>query len=209
MRACFYIVGFVGAWFVAAVYWRSQYLFPGSEDLLNPLHLAVVTYCSVNILICIWEIALWVHQDRVIELYNIYKKKLAKGNLPNPLFLFTDISFFDAFGLRFWADVWGTYSLLDVSYSQPGSFGYNADVGNGFSTLVPTILTLITVSNPNMIKPYGVSVRMMGFFLAWSHWQAMYGTFVYFFQYIHRDRYKDHNTSFSQFVFLVCGSNGL
>ena len=39
-----------------------------------------------------------------------------------------------------WADVWATYSLLDGSFSDRRTFGFNADVVNGFFTPVPTLI---------------------------------------------------------------------
>ena len=174
MWAIVYVVAFVGSLIGASCALRVQYLAATeatSKQLLDPLYLLCIIYCAVNILICIWEIILWVHQDQVIHLYNGYKKKLSRSQLPSPLFLFSDVSMSDALSLKFWADVWGTYALLDVSYAQPGSFGYNADVGNGFSTLIPTILSLILFSNPLLLAPFA-EVRVWAFFLAWSHWQV-------------------------------------
>ena len=39
-----------------------------------------------------------------------------------------------------WTGIWSGYCHFDVGYSRRGSFGYNIDVGNGFSTILPATL---------------------------------------------------------------------
>jgi len=210
MWSIVYVAIFVVLFPAAALGLRASYLASHPADasaLVSPLHLLIVLYCGVNVLICVWEIALWIHQDRVISLYQGYLKKVNKGSLPSPLFLFKGVALGEALSLRYWADVWGTYSLLDVSYATPGSFGYNIDVGNGYSTLVPTLVLLVAVSDPERLASVA-SVRQLGFFAALSAWQALYGTLVYFFQYLHQARWRDHNTPMALRIGLVGGTNG-
>ena len=39
-----------------------------------------------------------------------------------------------------WADVWATYTLFDGSYTDRRTFGFNANIANGFVTPVPTLI---------------------------------------------------------------------
>jgi len=209
MIAIGYVVIFVVAQTALGVFTRAQALNITSSNLadyIQPLHLFTCLYCAVNIMINLWEIALFLHIDRIKATFDGYKKKCEDGKLPSPLFLLHDVSFSKACSFEFWHDVWATYSLLDVSYSQKGSFGFNIDVGNGFSTLLPSLLFLTSACNPQ--KSLGVSPRTFGFVSALFFYQAMYGTFVYMFQYVNNKRWKDHNTPVSQIIFLVCGTNG-
>lgn len=176
-----------------------------ASNVLHVHHLIVTVFSSVNILICVWEIALYFHIDRIQDLYQGYLKKIPRGELPKPLFLFEYITLREALSLRYWAVVWGTYSLLDVSYSQPGSFGYNIDVGNGFTTLLPSLVFLLGAADPNALT--GFDARQIGFFCALFFYQALYGTVIYFFQYLNNKRWKDHDTPMFERIALVGGSN--
>lgn len=48
----------------------------------------------------------------------------------------------------FWANIWIDYARFDEAYTQPGSAGFNIDVGNGHSTLVPTLFLLASMVRP-------------------------------------------------------------
>jgi len=206
MLSIFYVAAFVGSLIGLAVAIRYFHRPSENHTLLQPLHLGVTLYCAVNILICIWEIALYVHIHHIKQTFEGYKKKLEAGQLPSPLFLFQDVPLREAFSLKHWHDVWATYSLLDVSYSQVGSFGFNIDVGNGFSTLLPSLAFLAGSTDPALV--FGASARQLGLISALFFYQAMYGTFVYFFQYVNNARWDDHKTPTSLIIALVGGSNG-
>lgn len=205
--AIVFIAGFVVSLLGVALNARREVIGNNSESLglLQPLHLFVSLYCAVNVLICLWEISLFLYHNRVKSTFVGYKKKLAEGNLPSPLFLFENIRLDQAASFEYWHDVWATYSLLDVSYSQEGSFGYNIDVGNGFSTLLPSLVFIFASCDPQRFA--GVNPRTFGFVSALFFYQAMYGTIVYFFQYAMNKRWLDHKTPRSMIIFLVGGSN--
>lgn len=40
------------------------------------------------------------------------------------------------------------YATLDPSYAQQGSFGFCVDVGNGFTTLAPSVLFALSITRP-------------------------------------------------------------
>jgi hypothetical protein len=208
MWAIGWVAIFVVANVALGVYTRAQAFRIESDnvmDYLQPLHVIVCLYCAVNILINLWEIALFLYIKRIQSTYIGYKKKLEQGRLPSPLFLFQHISLGTAASFEFWHDVWATYSLLDVSYAQEGSFGYNIDVCNGFSTIIPSLLFIISSCNPKNVL--GASPRTFGFVSALFFYQAMYGTFVYLFQYVMNKRWLDHQTPAWQIVALVFGTN--
>ncbi len=48
----------------------------------------------------------------------------------------------------FWANIWIDYSRFDEAYTLPVSAGFNIDVGNGHSTLLPTLFLLASMVRP-------------------------------------------------------------
>ena len=204
MIAILYVVCYVAMIIGASLYGRS--LFVPSSPLIQVNHLIVVIFWGVNSLIALWEIVLYYHIDTIQKIYKKHLKKVPLGEFPHPIFMVADdISLFTALSGKYWANVWGTYSLLDVSYSQPGSFGYNIDVGNGFSTLLPSF-AFIAVASGFPIYSF-VSIRFFAFFVSLFSWQACYGTLVYFFQYVNNKRWEDHKTPYWEIVVLVGFSN--
>ena len=98
-------------------------------------------FCILNILINIWEISLGLYIKKVHFDY-IKLKERFKGNefgAVVELFLMK-VDIFEALSLKFWTRIWSTYSLYDPSYSNKESFGFFIDVGNGWSTLLPSAI---------------------------------------------------------------------
>ena len=181
VQAFFYTALFVTATTLPLVYLHT--LLHGFSSLQASLAL----FCSINVMICWWEIGLFFNRDLIKAQYLAFKKQLGKHQLPSPMFMFTEVSLVEAMGLKYWAYVWSTYSLIDprceefekpsdrteprlmlakhadndtklvckhdgdleinqpipcipCSYSDQTTWGFCVDVGNGFTTLVPSIL---------------------------------------------------------------------
>ena len=66
----------------------------------------------------------------------------------------------------------------DPSYADQASFGFCVDVGNGFTTLVPSVLFAVSITSPLL------DARHLGMLGLVMFWQEFYGTCVYFFQYL-------------------------
>lgn len=85
--------------------------------------------------------------------------------------------------------VWAVYSVFDASYSNRQSFGFFVDVGNGVTTIVPTVLLLVGMTahgGGGFDLP--VSARALGCVGLLTYWQELYGTCVYFFSFIENKR---------------------
>lgn len=54
----------------------------------------------------------------------------------------------EIFSPSFWANIWIDYSRFDPAYSDSLSAGYNIDVGNGHSTLLPTLFLMASMVRP-------------------------------------------------------------
>jgi len=142
-------------------------------------------------LISYWEISLGLH----LPLINRTYKSLKSNRLTN---LENCRTFFlrplTSLSPSFWSLVWSTYSLYDPSYSNPQSFGFFIDVGNGWST-IPTCL-LYTLAAYDLVITGGnatpTASRLLGCLGLMSYWQMLYGTLVYFLSFVYNERYKGH-----------------
>ena len=162
---------------------------------------SLLLFNAVNALICVWEIALWVHRENVQRLHEGYMKKfgdkvrgsaretrervrgtreretretrrLTEPNdtdvaraqvLPSPLCLFEDISLSQALSLKYWSIIFAQYASLDPSYVQHTSWSFWIDVGNGFTTLIPTVALSIAVTGfPVVPLIASISPRTLG-----------------------------------------------
>jgi hypothetical protein len=108
-----------------------------------------------------------------------------------------------------WTTIWSSYSLFDPGYSDRRSYGYNIDVGNGFTTLIPATLFAFGMTFEMM------PARILGIIGVILFWQMFYGTAVYFFQFFNNGRHKGHSlkdlllfvgiTNLMWFIFPIWG----
>lgn len=54
----------------------------------------------------------------------------------------------DILSPSFWAQIWIDYARFDPAYADSRSAGYNIDVGNGHSTLAPTLFLMASMVRP-------------------------------------------------------------
>lgn len=170
--------------------------------------LSLSLFGSINLLICFWEIVLYFYADRIKMLYLNKKKKLPKGQLGS-IFLFNDAPLSLLLSPSYWSEVWATYSLVDPSYSDTTTFGWNIDVGNGFSTIIPMILFYLSLAQNSSISfgSYNLDVSLVGLIGFVSFYQMLYGTIVYFHQYYVNQYWVKFQTTLIQFLLLVLCPN--
>ena len=114
----------------------------------------------------------------------------------------TPLTLSQVFDEKTWSKVWSTYSLYDPSYSNPESFGFFIDVGNGWTTIPPCLLL-----NYAMIFPQKVNPLLVGCTTLASYWQMLYGTLIYFLSYIFNKRYTGFGST--EVVLFVGLTNGI
>ena len=107
----------------------------------------------------------------------------------------------DILSSKFWSRVWSTYSLYDPSYQNRESYGFFIDVGNGWSTLIPSFLFLVGMSVPIM------PARALGVMGVVKFYQEFYGTVLYFLSYLLNKRYE--GKTLTEVLLFVGLSNGL
>lgn len=176
--AAVYVTAFVVAAFGAQVFVHAS-----EHGAVVPAQAAAALFVAINALICVWEVSLFVHRAEVRRQYAALRRRY-KRRLPPGVALFDTVTLSQALSLKHWAVIWSTYSLLDDSYSDPKSFGFWIDTGNGISMLVPTVL--LGVGMTYDVLP----ARALGALGLVANWQMLYGTVLYFSQYCLNERYK-------------------
>lgn len=108
---------------------------------LHVIHSMLSLFFSTNLLICYWEVCLFLRRD-YIEQRTVYWRRWhgTTGRTPAREFLATQVPFKQLWSPTVWADVWATYSLFDDSYADRRTFGFNVDIANGFVTPIPTLI---------------------------------------------------------------------
>ena len=158
-----------------------------THGVFNAAQIGLAFFLVVNVMIAWWEIGLFVSQDKIKAEYDELRESYRGREMqactevfsrPIPI---TRLLAFDE-----WTRVWSSYSLFDPGYSDRRSFGYNIDVGNGFSTLIPA--TLFAFSMTFEFIP----ARVLGIIGVIIFWQMFYGVVVYFFQFFNNGRHRGH-----------------
>lgn len=177
MLAFFYVSAFVvGAW--APFVWAHREV----HGAVNPAHVALTLFNAVNLLICLWEHALFLHRGKIRREHARLKRKHGDRALPKPLCLFEDISLAQALSYEHWSIIWSQYSLLDPSYADQRSFGFWVDSGNGLVTL-PATLLLSHAATYAGTSSYWMSTKAVAVAGIVFNYQMLYGTVLYFCNY--------------------------
>ena len=132
-------------------------------------------------------------------------------------FFLTSISIKQIFTLKTWSRIWSTYSMYDPSYANRESFGFFVDVGNGWTTLLPSLLYLIGMTFHNnyyynmmfimLSSSSSSSAKILGIIGIIKFYQEFYGTCIYFLSFFFNKRH--HGKSLFEVILFVGLSNGL
>ena len=173
-----------------------------THGVCDPTQIALAFFLVVNLMITWWEIALFIRQDEIQEEYNGLREPYRGREMDAVMEVFRrPIPLLRVFSFSEWTWIWSTYSLFDPGYSDRRSFGYNIDVGNGFTTLIPATLFAFGMTF------HFIPARGLGILGVIIFWQMFYGTSVYFFQFFNNGRQKGH--SVRDIVLFVGVSNVL
>ena len=163
---------------------------------------ALAFFLWLNFLIALWELCLLFRRDQIEEQHRRFIAEYKGRQLDRVIDFFrTPAPLSRLFSPSLWAELWSSYSLFDESYANRKSFGFWIDVGNGFSTLVPTLLVLYGMTF------HVLPARALGILGLLLFYQMWYGTVVYFGSYLLNKRYVGHSAmNVAVFVGL---SNGI
>lgn len=178
------------------------YMHYATHGVVNVHHVVLAFFLVLNVLINFWELGLFACGDQIHDEYEATKVsyKGREGDRVNEVFA-KRIPFFKLLSFRQWTLIWSSYALYDPGYAQRHSFGFNIDVGNGFSTIIPATLFAFGMTY-DVVSPQILGIVGVAMF-----WQMFYGTVVYFFQFFHSGRHHGHSKG-SIWLF-VGASNGM
>ena len=168
-----------------------------------PLTILLAFFLILNTLICIWEISLGININLIRKDYENLRTKYKNKNDAVIALMMEPLSLSKVLSLKFWSKIWSTYSLYDPSYSNIESFGFYIDVGNGWTTIIPSLLYLVCMISKNPL----IDARLMGIIGILKFYQEFYGTVLYFLSYILNKRYQ--GVSLMTVLLFVGLSNGL
>ena len=159
----------------------TRYLAHGD---LNATYCLLSLFFSTNLLICYWEVCLFLRPDH-IEMRTRYwhERSSMTGRTAAGEFLRTRIPLTRILSPTLWADVWAAYSQYDGSYADRRTFGYNADIANGMVTPVPTLI-LYAAYTVDLLP--AVLAGILGVML---FWQWTYVTSVYWVSFFVANRH--------------------
>jgi hypothetical protein len=180
------------------------------HGVYSATQIGLAFFLVINVMIAWWEIALFVRQDQIRSEYEAIKEPYRGREMTRIAEIFTrPIPLFRVLSFSQWTTIWSSYSLFDPGYSDRRSYGYNIDVGNGFTTLIPATLFAFGMTFEMM------PARILGIIGVILFWQMFYGTAVYFFQFFNNGRHKGHSlkdlllfvgiTNLMWFIFPIWG----
>jgi len=172
---------------------------------VNVTQIVLSFFTTLNFRICLWEIALGLRIDeshqRHLDTRKVYQGReieFALETLAQPTTLR------NLFSPSYWGQIWSTYAIFDPAYGSRKSFGFFIDVGNGWTTLLPSFLFLFGMTfdiSQLMSTQTFALVSLCAFYQAW------YGTLVYFLTFFFNGRHKVL-PAWTTFVFVGC-TNGI
>lgn len=141
---------------------------------LNLAYCLLALFLSINLLIAGWEACLFLRRDYIESRSEYWRDKQKEtGRAPGVEFLTSRVSLGNMLSPTFWADVWAAYSLYDSSYADRRTFGFNADIGNGFFTPVPTLILYAALTVEFMPAVYA-GILGIALFWQWTYVSSLY-----------------------------------
>jgi hypothetical protein len=165
-------------------------------------YVAIVAFLWINVMISLWEIALYLTIARCEAQHRQFVAEYRGRELDRIIDFFrAPVRLHQVFRPSTWGEVWSTYSLFDEAYASRKSFGFWVDTGNGFVTLVPSVVFIYGLTFEML------SARVLGMMGLAIFWQMLYGTVVYFWAYLFNRQYVGHSRR--NLALVVGGMNGL
>lgn len=149
----------------------------------NVIHALLTLFLSINLVICYWEVCLFLRRDYIERRTEYWRKRWREtGRKPSAEFLATKVPLTGVLSPTVWADIWATYSQFDGSYADRRTYGYNVDIANGFVTPVPTLILYAAFTFDILSAPVAGIVGVILF------WQLTYITSVYWVSFFSANR---------------------
>jgi hypothetical protein len=158
----------------------------------------IAFFLFVNIMICWLEISLGANIG-LIEYW--HHDPAGRAERPPADVLTSPMTLREAISMRPWVRNMSEYVYYDDSYANPRSYGFWADVGNGWVTLLPSIFFVVGMT-AGMVSPV-----VLGIVGALIFYQKAYCTSVYLASYLYNRRYRGR--PLAGVIGIVGGTNGI
>jgi hypothetical protein len=193
LRVWMVIVAFVVVGTAVPVVLHSQ-----RYGVLSIGQLLLALFLWINVLVTFLEISLYLQIKLIKEHYTDFVPTYRGREFDRLIeFASAPIRWSDVPRPRRWAEGWATYALFDDAYANERSFGFWIDTGNGFSTLIPSVLFIYGMTY-DLLPAQWLGIVGVALF-----WQKFYGTAIYFWAYVHNKQYAGHAKRNVVFVVLL------
>lgn len=141
---------------------------------LDALHCLFSLFFSVNLVICWWEMCLYLRREYIETRVEHWRLRQSQtGRTPAVEFLTARVPLNRMFSPTVWADVWATYSMFDSAYANRNTYGFNIDIANGFTT--PWTTLILYAAYTGGVLP-AIAAGILG---AMLFWQWVYASSLY------------------------------
>eukprot|EP00611_Tribonema_gayanum_P012279 TRINITY_DN22905_c0_g1_i1.p1 TRINITY_DN22905_c0_g1~~TRINITY_DN22905_c0_g1_i1.p1 ORF type:complete len:230 (+),score=67.86 TRINITY_DN22905_c0_g1_i1:34-690(+) len=147
----------------------------------NPVAFALLGFLVTNVLICFWELCLCYKYSYI---RGVYEQRAKDDKALGPIIVAQQLPLRRLLSPTFWSYIWIDYARYDPSYADNTTAGYNIDVGNGHSTLAPSLFLIWSALWPVCGAK---ETAMVGLLL---YYQTFYGTLVYLYSFFNVGRHK-------------------
>jgi hypothetical protein len=142
--------------------------------VVDPFQVVLAFFLWTNAIIALWEICLFLRIGLIEEQHRRFVEVYRGRELDRIRdFMLSRVPASELFSPALWSGIWSSYSVFDESYANRRSFGFFIDIGNGFTTLIPTLLFLYEMTFQD------IPARALGVLGLLLFYQMWYGTVVY------------------------------
>ena len=145
-------------------------------ETFNAFHIVLTVLFAVNMAVCYWEICLHRHLDHINARMDYWRsEQKSKGISPAAAYLTTRLSLSPTKVLspKFWAEIYAAYAFYDPAYLDRKSAGFNIDIGNGYWTLVPTLILIVNFTSP-FLPAFVAGIIGLALFYQWIYVTGLY-----------------------------------
>ena len=141
---------------------------------VNAVHALLSLFFSINLLVCYWEVCLFLRRDHLAERTEYWRRRRQEtGRAPTRDFLASGVPLTGVLSPTVWADAYAAYAQYDGSYADRRTFGFMVDVGNGFVTAVPTLI-LYAAYTLDLVPSVVAGVIGVMLFWQWTYMTSLY-----------------------------------
>jgi hypothetical protein len=178
------------------------YLHHQQYHVFSAYQIALAFFLWLNVIIALWEICLFLRIDLIRQRHEHMREAYRGRAFARSVdFMRSCVPLDRIFSPSSWTGIWTSYAGFDESYANQSSFGFLVDVGNGFTTLIPSLVFLYAMTFEV------IPARALGIVGVLLFYQMWYGTLVYLGGFFLNKRYVGH--PLAHLAIIVGFLNGL